>query len=275
MKTRIFALLTAWVWMVLSAAAVSAAPMRLADEASLLTLAEKNRVQKELDRISTTWDFDVVVVTVPSLNGKSAMEAADDFYEEGGYSEDGVLLLITMAEREWWISTAGSGISLFSDRELDFLEDCFLEGLSDGEYENAFLSFAAACEEVLQPGKTPERLDRYGEEELDGDWGDPSARRTPGIFSIVISVVIGLVAAVTGTGAMKSALKSVQLQPSAANYVRPNSLRVTNSREIFLYRHLSRTAKPKDNGGPSGSHGGGSVHHSSSGSSHGGRGGRF
>ncbi|WP_449077534.1 hypothetical protein [Ruminococcus sp.] len=48
------------------------------------------------------------------------------------------------------------------------------------------------------------------------------------------------------------------------------SLNVTESRDLFLYKTFTRTAKPKNN-----SSSGSSTHTSSSGSTHGGGGGKF
>ena len=52
----------------------------------------------------------------------------------------------------------------------------------------------------------------------------------------------------------------------AANYVKPGSKQLTMSRDIFLYSHITKTEKPKNNSG---------SHNSSSGRTHGGGGGSF
>lgn len=54
------------------------------------------------------------------------------------------------------------------------------------------------------------------------------------------------------------------------NYMKRGSLNVTESRDLFLYKTFTRTAKPKNN-----SSSGSSMHTSSSGSTHGGGGGKF
>lgn len=52
--------------------------------------------------------------------------------------------------------------------------------------------------------------------------------------------------------------------------MKKESLNITEKRDLFLYRTVSRTAKPKNE-----SSGGSSTHTSSSGSTHGGGGGKF
>ena len=74
-------------------------------------------------------------------------------------------------------------------------------------------------------------------------------------------------------GVMKSRLKSVAPQRDATSYVRQGSMKLTNQRDLYLYREVHRTERPKET--DSGSSGGSSTHTSSSGSTHGGGGGSF
>ena len=65
--------------------------------------------------------------------------------------------------------------------------------------------------------------------------------------AIIIYIVIGIVVAFLVTGAMKAQLKSVQSQSSAASYIRSGSMVLTANEDLFLYRNVSRTPKPKNN----------------------------
>ena len=84
-------------------------------------------------------------------------------------------------------------------------------------------------------------------------------------------MLIGLAVAFVITAMMKSQLKSVRFQSEAANYVKKDSMKVTQSKDLFLYRNVDRREKPKE----SSSSGGSSTHTSSSGTTHGGGGGKF
>ena len=57
---------------------------RLVDDADLLTNSEESELLDLLDEISERQKVDVVVVTVDSLEGKSPMAFADDFYDYNG-----------------------------------------------------------------------------------------------------------------------------------------------------------------------------------------------
>ena len=81
---------------------------------------------------------------------------------------------------------------------------------------------------------------------------------------------MGFILSLIIVGRMKAKLKTVRFQAAAGSYIKDGSLKINESRDMFLYNTVTRTAKPKDNDS-----GGSSTHTSSSGSSHGGGGGKF
>ena len=238
--------------------AESAAP-RLVDGADYLTDAEEAAILNKLDDISTRQGMDVVIVTAPTLDGKDITAFADDFYDENGYHPDGILLLIADLEREWAISTAGYGITAFTDAGQDYLTGQFLDALSDGQYAAAFDTYAALCDGFITQAKAGSPYD------VD------TLPKTPfrAVRSLAVSLLIGFVAALIATGSMKGKLKTVHAQAAASQYVTPGSLKVTESRELFLYRQLQVHKREKEE------EGGSSTHKSSSGRTHGGSSGKF
>lgn len=72
------------------------------------------------------------------------------------------------------------------------------------------------------------------------------------VGALLLAAVVGLVVSVVVALILRGQLKSVRARKSAADYTRPGSMAVTESYERFLYRHVDRTAKPKDNGGGGG-----------------------
>ena len=63
------------------------------------------------------------------------------------------------------------------------------------------------------------------------------------IICAVIGIVIGLITVLV----LKGQLKSVRMQNQANNYMIPGSMRLTHSADIFLYRNVTRVAKPQNN----------------------------
>ena len=241
---------------------------RLVDDADLLTNSEESELLALLDEISERQKVDVVGVTVDSLDGKSPMRFADDFYDYNGYgfgaNADGVLLLVSMEDRDWYISTTGYGITAFTDEGLDYIADAFLPDLSDGEYLDAFKTYAGLCDTFISQARNGKTYDAGNMPKEPFSIGK----------NIAISFGIGIVLALIITGIMAGQLKSVRMQQAADNYIKRDSMKVTQSSDLFLYKHTDRRAKPKESSSGS-HHSGSSTHRSSSGRSHGGRGGKF
>lgn len=243
----------------------SAAPSRLCDDAGLLEDYEYENILEKLNEVSEKQGMDIVIYTVDEFdyNYADVEQAATETYEASGYNVDGVMLYISMAQRDWYLLTSGYGITAFTDAGLDYIAEDFLYYLSDGYYELAFESFISNADDFISAARagTPYDYDSMPKEPF-----------SP-VSSLVISLVIGFIIALIVTGMWKGQLKSVAFNTRAQNYMKPGSLNVTGSRELFLYRSLNRTERPRDTG--SGGGGGSTTHSSSSGRSYGGRGGKF
>lgn len=261
MKKRILSLCALFLVLCLTCSAYAAEPgERLVDDADLLTSQEEQYLRNRLNEISDQYNLDVVIVTIESLYGESAQSYADDYYDYNGYRPDGILLLVSIQDRYWAISTTGYGITAFTDAGLAYLEDQFIDDLSDGAYSDAFQTFAQTCEELIIQAQSGRPY----------DVGNlPKAPFQP-VKSLLISLLIGLVAALIVTGIMAGQLKTVRPKGSATDYVRSGSMELTRSADLFLYRRVDRQRRQTSN-----SSGGSSVHTGSSGRSHGGRSGRF
>lgn len=237
--------------------AMAASP-RLTDEADLLSDEERTQIENQLNSISGSYGVDVVIVTTDSVGGSTPMEYADDYYDYHDYAPDGVLLLVSMEDSDWWISTTGYGITAFTDAGIAYIGDQVVPYLSDGEYAEAFTVFANQCDTFLAQAKAGDPFDTH------------NLPKEPFRFvrNLVICVVLGLVVALLVTGKMKNELKSVCQKAGAEDYVAPGSLQLTRSRDFHLYTQLHRTEKAQSSGGSS-------THTSSSGTTHGGGGGKF
>lgn len=236
---------------------------RVSDGADLLTVDQEAQIEDKLDEISEKQQCDVVIVTTESLDGKPAEAYADDYFDENGYGigsdYSGILFLISMDERKWAISTYGYGMVAFTDEGQEYIMEQCLSYLSDGEFYEAFTRFADLCDDFLKEAREGSPYDK-------GHM--PFA--FPPVITIPLAILIGAAIAFLITLSMKMQLKPVVRQNGARAYEKTGSLKLKNSREIFLYSHVSRQKIEKQE-----SSGGSSTHTSSSGRSHGGSSGSF
>ena len=95
------------------------------DDADLLSASEASELSSIAEEISRRQQCDVVILTVDSLGGKSATAYADDYFDYNGYGygadRSGILFLLSMEERDWWMSTRGSAIQAFTDDGIQYL----------------------------------------------------------------------------------------------------------------------------------------------------------
>ncbi len=236
---------------------------RIVDNGAVLTDAEEASLLAKVDEISERQQCDVAIVTVESLEGKTVKLYADDFYDFNGYGmgegDDGVLLLVSMNDRKWAITTYGKAIPTFTSAGLSYLEDQFRPLLTDGEYAQAFTVFAEQCDDYITQAASGTPYDT----------GNMPRGTFPFLTRLVMALAIGVIIAFVVVSHMKSQLKSVGFQKAAAAYEKQGSMNVTNRSDLFLYRNVSRRRKPKQ------SSGGGGMSTGSSGRSHGGSSGSF
>lgn len=237
---------------------------RLIDEAVLLDETQKESLGRTLDEISEKQAFDVVILTVNSLGGKTAEAFADDYFDQNDYGwgerKDGILFLLSMENRDWAISTSGFGIDAFTDAGQEYIMEEILPYLSDGKYAKAFERFAKLCDQFLTQAREGEAYDIGNLPKGTVSW-----------FWIPVDLLIGFFVAFCMGSNKKAKLKSVHKKTAAKDYVMPGSLRITADREWLVNRTVSSRVIERNHSG----NGGSSTHTSSSGKTHGGSSGKF
>lgn len=239
MKRRILSVTLALMLCVMMALSVNAAPdVRLvADQAGLLTESEADALNTRLQDISSEYDAQIVVMTVDTLGDTDIDEVIEYVYDEAelGYGEDrdGVLLLVSMDPREFRILTNGMADDAIGSSGNDDISDLIVSDLSDGNYADAFDSFADRCEYYLDGHVN----------------GFPFQVGKNLLIALAIGLVVGLIVALI----LRGQLKSVYKQNEADEYVKPGSMHLTASNDFFLYRTIDRRKKESSSSSSSGS----------------------
>ena len=214
------------------------------DEAFLLSPEEEEKIEEEIITLREKYKFDLVILTVNSLKGKSSMEYADDYYDYNGYgygkNYDGALLLISIGTldgtgRQGWISTSGKGIDIIDDENISSMGENLSELLSDNKFFDAGISFVSMCENELMGSKLTK-------------W--------------IISAIIGLALSIIIVFTMRLGMNTAVKMRAASDYIKKDSLNITESKDLYMFSTVSRVKKAEKS----------STHTGSSGRSHGGGG---
>ena len=227
------------------------------DYAGFLTREQSREIEDMLGRLRDTYAADTAVVTVKSLGALSAEQYADDYYDNNGFGigsdSSGILLLISEEPRRYHITTCGKCFDIFSGRAIDYMCERVEARLRNDDYYGACTEFAGICAEVL------------------GGYAEGREFKPPKSIGVLFALLAAaLILAVIITAAARSTMNNAKRQTHADRYAEGGGIKLSDSRDIFLYSSVTRTPIPKQTGG-SGGHG----HVSSGGRVHGGGGGSY
>lgn len=226
---------------------------RVFDYAGLFNAQTAAALEQKAQGLTLQYLQDIVIVTIDDAQGKSSMAFADDFYDYNGFGigpdYNGLLLLIDMDNREFYITTTGSAIKAFNDAKIETMLDNIFPHVSKGNY-------AGGVEAFLRD------IDRYL-----GKAGKPGAARywSWDFFGIGLFVVIMIMGVMIVRH--KRGLLAI---PSARTYINDPACTLGDCKDVFLHTNTRRIYIDRDSDS-----GGSSTHTSSSGSSHGGGGRSF
>jgi uncharacterized protein len=250
MKRYVICLIS--IFMFLFACGFDREQQKVYDNADLLSEEEEESLNQKCMEAAQKYKADFVIVTADSLEGRTAEQYADDFYDYNGFGYEeqmgtGTLFLIAMDEREVHFSASGDCEKVFK-----YSSDKIVEGvtpyLSDGDYYNGFVTYIEKTGEYIKNG------------------GRSNSQH---VIDLMIQIVASLVVASITIWIMYSGSRS-KMTVNGYTYASGHKSEVLQHHDVFqrtttVRRHIDRSPK----GGSGGSHVG------SSGNSHSGSGGRF
>ena len=151
---------------------VGAAEQYVIDNADLMSSSEEAALEEKAQALRQEYGMDVVILTVDSLDGKRPQDYADDYYDYNGYAADGVLFLLSMEERDWYISTKGNAIYALTDYGIQQVGESALPYLKNGDYYGAFDAFLAALPTYFSAYSDGSPIDGYADTSGDYYHGD-------------------------------------------------------------------------------------------------------
>ena len=205
----------------------------LVDNANLLTDAEEAALRNRLAQLTETYQAEVIVITMLSLQGENADYVVETLYDQLQYGcgpdRDGVMLMVSMDEWEYRNLSNGFASDAIGPDEIEDIGEVVAAKLSDGEYAKAFNKFADGCEYYL----------------------DGHINGFPFNFggNLLIALVIGLIVGVIVAFVLKGQLKTVRKKYRANDYVKAGSMKLTVAHDLYLYRNVRRTQRQSSSSG--------------------------
>ena len=230
---------------------------RVVDEADILTADEEKALDTKLAAVEQSHKVRILVGTMKDTGGAALGKVANNVVDQIPGENGTIVLLLSMKERDWYISTDNKMRTRITDgKAVDYLAGEFLPDLKEGKYAAAFTAFAATTDEMLT----------YYEKE--GEPYDPA--NAFNLMALGIALAWALILGGTIYYVLYEYESNVRSAAEADAYLNHDSFRLTQDEDNFLYTTVTRRAKEKKE-----SSSGSNVSTSSSDSSHGGGGGKF
>lgn len=205
------------------------------DDAGLLTDSEEARLAESAAQIAQRYDCGVYIVTLEDfteLGGGSVRGCAEQYFTAHDYGfgsdDNGVMLLLSMAERDYALIAHGDlANAAFTDYGKDVLSEEFLDDFRCDDWYAGFGDYLSVCEEFL----------REAEQGTPVDVGGGSGS---GAVKAVLLVLVPLLIAGIACGVMAAMMKTARRQTNADGYIARKGIHITDRYDRFVNRTVVR-----------------------------------
>ena len=246
-------------------------PYYVSDVAGLMSVEQWQVLETEAERISEKYQCGVYLVVLDDYSSyRSGNEDywtfSQNFYKSYGLGlgedKNGVLLIMSMADRDYSILAYGSNAHYaFTDYGKQVLENGFLDNFRRDDWYGGFRDYISGCEDLLA------RADAG--QPLDVEYTDRTG--TNKTINTMITVFVPILAAFSSCEVMKRKMKPVSRRATAEEYIVPGGVDLSVKRDIFVNRTVTRTVIRTENRDSGGSGGGGTTVNSGGFSGHSGK----
>lgn len=261
---RFFSVFLAAVLLMVLAVPASAAESYIWDEAGLLTEEGRAELNETAREISERTGCGVYFLSIPdyTVYGKDTIyDTAVWLFEQKGLgtgeNKDGVLLVLSMADRDYSLIAHSFGDTALTDSGKDYITEYCLDDFGDNAWYHGIYNYLNATDTLLTRARNGDIYDR-----------DKVSSGSQWTWSLIIGLSLALIVCVTQQAVMK---KKVREQTQALGYLKKGSVNIT--RRSDRYTHTTETRVKINNDKDNSSGGGSSYSHSSGGYS--GKSGKF
>lgn len=220
------------------------------DAAGLLEESDVEHLEAMAHEYSEASGCNIYIVTVPDFleytNATDIVGAAQEIYfgNELGYGEDksGIMLLLSMADRDYALYAYGYGNTAFTDYGKEYLADAFLGDFGEDSWYNGFYNFIETSDQMLTLALEGTPVD------VNSVPADPNA----GMYGIIACIILAFLIAFLVRFLLKRQLRSVFAGDEADAFVTDEGLQLYDRYDQYAYTTQSRVYSPEkkdDDGG--------------------------
>ena len=207
------------------------------DGASILSEAQRLRLDRQANELSSKYHCEIIVITVENMRDYGFTDIEEFSYSlyvefDLGYGvdRDCVLLVLSLSDREYdfriWGDWTHTAFTLYGIDKL--IDDHLLAELENNNYYQAFLALYDRAELYFQMAENGRPFSAKN---------DPD--RVPG--KILIIILASFVPAFLVCSGWKGKMKTAKIATTANNYIPDGGFRLIEQGDIYLYRTVSRT----------------------------------
>jgi len=214
------------------------------DEALLISASKGAQLNEVAAGISERYGCGVYIAAVAdyTIYGSDVREAAENYFlahDFGvGNDDNGVLLFLSMAQRDYALIAHGStGNTAFTDYGKDILSEEFLDDFYYDDWAGGFSDYLSVSEQLLYAAATGEPV-------------DVEQGSSTGLTLVMVLLIPALIAGVS-CGVMAASMKTARSKTHADDYKK--EIQITGRHDRFITRTVVRQKIESS----SSSHGGG------------------
>ena len=226
---------------------VNAAQLQpVTDQVGLMKATEIELLNQKIRTVEQMYKIKIGVVFVKSIGGRDPVAVSDDLLQKNftNGTNGGILLFVDMGKRHYEIATDKRMVERITNTDgISLLKKKFQSSLSAGNYYGAVNDFVGGVEELMTYYETN---------------GVAYGQKVPGAFNpeaAGIAVVVAIFIGVFVRSMLIGSMSNIHHAMEAIDYLKKNSVKLTEARDTFLFMNVQR--RPKGGGGGRSSSGGG------------------
>ncbi|MEE1313749.1 MAG: TPM domain-containing protein [Lachnospiraceae bacterium] len=213
------------------------------DEADLLTDTEETSLNKTCKEVSMDHHTSICIVTTDDFGSGDIKGWQRSYFEEQdlgiGENNNGLMLAISMEQRDWGIVAFGDAKDTFSSSIREDIGNRILDDLSNDCYYEAFSSYITLSDQYLTNAEDPSYSKSQENEMVKNEDGiNP-------VFIVLVAFLLSFIGSLLIVLSWKAGMNTKVLQDKASDYLEKDSFTLSNRSDTYLYHTVSRTRRQK------------------------------